>query len=168
MKLKRQIPNFLTAAGRKLRISYPECTFLCSNCLRAHYRKRCQNTNVEWIQYFKRFMTNNVSLRENLYGKWWSMINEGYHSNQTMNNRDSSIQQCPKQSENSITKQLKTIREKNKDDQRKIQKARAREREIESQKSKIGSKIVERVDIQHLELQSGKKPTMQQIQTIKQ
>ena len=113
-------------------------------------------------------MDNNVSLGENWYGKWWNIIKERNHNNQSPNNHHRNTQQCSQQSESLITKQLKAIREKNKDDQRKIQKARAREREIESQKSKIGSKIVERVDIQHLELQSGKKPTMQQIQTIKQ
>ena len=73
MKLKRQIPNFIPAAGRKLRISYIgnnlPCTFLCSNCFRAHSRKSCKNEKVNWIDYVKRFMTNNDLIKEDWYGK---------------------------------------------------------------------------------------------------
>ena len=59
MILNRQIPNFIPAAGKKLRISYTGCTFLCSNCFRAHSRKNCKNQKVMWIHYVNRFIANN-------------------------------------------------------------------------------------------------------------
>ena len=110
MILKRQIPNFIPAAGKKIRISYTECTFLCSNCFRAHSRKSCKNTKVMWIQYIKRFMMNNDSLNENWYGKWWNIINTEYPINpqrQVLNHEASFI-----------SKQLKAIRKKTKNDQK--------------------------------------------------
>ena len=70
MKLTRDIPNFIPAAGKKIRISYIGCTFLCSNCFRVHSRRNCKNEKVMWIDYVKRFMTNNESLKEDWYEKW--------------------------------------------------------------------------------------------------
>ena len=48
MKLKREIPNFIPAAGNKIRISYTGCIFLCSNCFRVHSRRSCKNEKVMW------------------------------------------------------------------------------------------------------------------------
>ena len=39
------------AADRKIRISYPKCTFLCSNCFRAHSRKNCKNIGTNVFMY---------------------------------------------------------------------------------------------------------------------
>ena len=83
MRLLRQIPNYIPAAGKKIRISYEECTYLCSNCFRVHSRKNCQNPKVRWIDYVKRFISNNEKIQEDWYGKWWNIIfkdNSNYKS----------------------------------------------------------------------------------------
>ena len=74
MKLKREIPNFIPAAGKKIRISYTGCKFLCSNCYRVHSRRSCRNEKVMWIHYVKRFMRNNERLKEDWYEKWWNIV----------------------------------------------------------------------------------------------
>ena len=46
IKLNRQIPNYIPAAGKKIRISYTGSTFLCSNCYRVHSRNNCKNKKM--------------------------------------------------------------------------------------------------------------------------
>ena len=152
MKLNRQIPNFIPAAGRKIRISYTNCTFLCSNCFRAHSTKSCKNTKVMWIQYVKRFMSNNENLKEEWYGKWWNIINTEY----TNKERSTS------QSESLITKQLKAIREKTKNDQR--LKEKGKEARIESHKETTKPL---RIEIEKSKSKSNQEETWSNIASMK-
>ena len=103
MKLKREIPNFIPAAGNKIRILYTGCTFLCSNCFRVHSRRSCKNEKVMWIHYVKRFMTNNENLREDWFGKWHGIINT-QHSNMHSRSTNSSNSTNHKQSNKSNRK----------------------------------------------------------------
>ena len=134
MKLKREIPNFIPAAGKKIRISYTGCTFLCSNCFRVHSRRSCKNEKVMWIHYVKRFMTNNEKLEEDWFGKWHDIINT-QHSN-VRSNSSNHKQSNNKQNESFISKQLKAIREKSSQDKRKLEKERERERESERERER--------------------------------
>ena len=45
IRLNKQIPNFIPAEGKKIRVRYKGCQFLCTNCYRAHSRKNCKNSN---------------------------------------------------------------------------------------------------------------------------
>ena len=70
-------------------------------------------------------MMNNESLTENWYGKWWNIVNTEYPINPQ--------RQLINHEESFITKQLKAIREKTKNDQ----KRRDLEREKEKERSKL-------------------------------
>ena len=56
IKLNKDIPNYIPAAGKKIRIGHSGIPFLCTNCYRAHHRKNCNNAKVTWVQYVKRFI----------------------------------------------------------------------------------------------------------------
>ena len=157
MRLLRQIPNFIPAAGKKIRISYEGSTFLCSNCYRVHARKNCTNQKVQWIEYVKRFMANNEKIENAWYGKWWDITSNKKYQNvrgarssstdqSNINHSKTRTHQYVNQNQNYITKQLKAIRAKNKEDQQKIERKREeeREREKESERERERETVRER------------------------
>ena len=92
-----------------------------------------------WVHYVKRFMSNNENLKEDWYGKWWGIISNQspnimapIHLNRNLN------QQGASQNANYITKQLKAIREKSKEDHLN------REREREREKERVKASQIER------------------------
>ena len=108
-------------------------------------------------------MMNNVSLNENWYGKWWNIANNENSTNkyQNMNNKNHQQPSTQSKSESFITKQLKIIREKAKDDQRRsdIEKEKERAKDRAIQKLKEKPKTSEVNDV--IEAEKSKNPPKQ-------
>ena len=78
MRLKKDIPQLLPMWGKRVRIYYRGVQKLCSNCFGPHPRKNCRSERVTWIAYCLRFMENNREIPQDLYGKWWNVVNDHY------------------------------------------------------------------------------------------
>ena len=151
MKILRQIPNFIPAAGMKIRISYEGCSYLCSNCYRVHSRKSCSSQKVLWIHYIKRFMSNNEQLREDWYGRWWNIVtNDNTLIRSSANKHQNKNPGRTNQNENFITQQLKAIRAKSKEDHL------SKERERASEKVRENERVSERERMKSSETKSEK------------
>jgi len=74
MILRKHIPGLLPAFGRKMMVNYPGQPIQCGRCFQTgHVRKECSNENIEWLQYAKVFLTENIATREML-GTWSDII----------------------------------------------------------------------------------------------
>ena len=91
MKLTKEIPNFIPAAGKKIRVSYTGCQSLCTNCYRAHYRNQCRNQKTKWIEYVKRFKLNNETIEDEWYGRWWGILDKQYSNSSKTNRSESTL-----------------------------------------------------------------------------
>ena len=97
-------------------------------------------------------MSNNENLKEEWYGKWWNIINTEY----TNKERSTS------QSESLITKQLKAIREKTKNDQR----LKEKEKEARIESHKETTKPL-RIEIEKSKSKSNQEETWSNIASMK-
>ena len=64
--------------GKRIRVYYRGVQKLCSNCFGPHPRKNCRSERVTWVAYCLRFMESQKDIPEELYGKWWKVVNEHY------------------------------------------------------------------------------------------
>jgi hypothetical protein len=78
MKLVKDIPQYLPMHGRKIRVYFKNMTKLCSNCYGCHTRRQCTNDRVPWVVYVRDFMKANPDITENLYGKWWDVVDQEF------------------------------------------------------------------------------------------
>ena len=78
MKLSRDIPQFLPVYGRRIRFYYRGISKLCTQCFDKHNRRSCPNQKVPWINYVRDFMFNNEEIHEQLYGKWWDVVDKEF------------------------------------------------------------------------------------------
>jgi len=70
VRLKKYVPSFLPAFGRKLMARYRGQPLQCSKCFQpGHLRKKCESSKVEWIRYVKALLDENLVDR-NLMGSW--------------------------------------------------------------------------------------------------
>ena len=101
MKLNKDIPQFLPMHGRRIRIYYKGITKLCTKCFGTHSRRQCQSEKVPWIVYVRNYMSNNESIEESLYGKWWEIIDKEFpnyfdlHEDESPQARDQSDDSVP-------------------------------------------------------------------------
>ena len=98
-----------------------------------------------WIDYFKRFMSNNENIKEDWYGRWWGILtNESSSVKNSTNPRRNQTHQNFNQNDNFITKQLKAIHAKSKevDFTREREREKEKAREIEREKSKLKSRPI--------------------------
>ena len=78
MRLNRDIPQLLPMWGKRVRIYYRGVQKLCSNCFGTHPRKNCRSDRVSWVAYCLRFMETHKEISQELYGKWWKVVNDHY------------------------------------------------------------------------------------------
>ena len=78
MKLKKDIPQLLPMFGKRIRIYYRGVQKLCTKCFGNHNRLHCRNDKVRWIDYVLRFIENNPDIPEEMYGRWWQVVNEEF------------------------------------------------------------------------------------------
>ena len=90
-----------------------------------------------WIQYVKRFKSNNENIKEEWYGKWWNIISNNYPKAKSDEQQKSDKNLNQIQRENLITKQLKAIRAKNKEDNSNREKERKQEKERERESERM-------------------------------
>ena len=78
MKLKKDIPQLLPMFGKRIRVYYRGVQKLCTKCFGNHNRLHCRNDKVRWIDYVLRFIENNPDIPEEMYGRWWQVVNEEF------------------------------------------------------------------------------------------
>ena len=78
MKLVKNIPQFLPVYGRRIRIYYKGINKLCTQCFGKHNRRSCTNQKVPWINYVRDYMFDNDEVKEQLYGKWWDVVDREF------------------------------------------------------------------------------------------
>ena len=111
MRLNRDIPQLLPMWGKRVRIYYRGVQKLCSNCFGTHPRKNCRSDRVSWVAYCLRFMENHKEISQELYGKWWKVVNDHYGEIIEEEN-DEDLADQPKQSnDHPATQQAPTIQQ---------------------------------------------------------
>jgi len=66
----------LPAYGRKMMVAYPGQRIVCGRCFELdHVRKVCSNENVEWMQYVKVLVEEEVAPRE-MFGSWIEILDK--------------------------------------------------------------------------------------------
>ena len=78
MRLNKDIPQLIPMWGKRIRVYYRGVQKLCSNCFGHHPRKNCRSERVTWVTYCLKFMENHKDIPEELYGKWWKVVNEHF------------------------------------------------------------------------------------------
>ena len=78
MKLTRDIPQLIPMFGKRIRIYYRGVQKLCTNCFGGHSRLHCRKDKVRWIDYVLKFMDQNPDIPEEMYGRWWQIVNEEF------------------------------------------------------------------------------------------
>ena len=78
MRLSKDIPQLIPMWGKRIRVYYRGVQKLCSNCFGPHPRKNCRSERVSWVSYCLRFMENHKDIPQEMYGKWWKVVNEHF------------------------------------------------------------------------------------------
>ena len=78
MKLKKDIPQMLPMFGKRIRVYYRGVQKLCTKCFGNHNRLHCRNDKVRWIDYVLKFIEDNPDIPEEMYGRWWQVVNEEF------------------------------------------------------------------------------------------
>ncbi len=76
MKLRANIPQFLSMNGKKIQIYYPGIVKKCTNCFGPHARKSCNHDRANWLEYVENLMVEHPNISEEFYGKWAPLIKE--------------------------------------------------------------------------------------------
>ena len=78
MRLRTDMPQIIPMCGKRIRVYHKGIQKLCSNCFGNHQRRNCRSAKVQWIEYVLRFMEKYPDIPEELYGRWWKIVNEEY------------------------------------------------------------------------------------------
>ena len=78
MKLHSPIPQLLPMWGKRIRIYYRGVQKLCPRCFGNHPRKNCKSEKRRWIDYVLEFMEHYQSIPNEIYGRWYKVINDEF------------------------------------------------------------------------------------------
>jgi len=74
IKLRKHVPSFLPAFGRKLMIRYYGQPLQCSKCYNpGHLRRNCPNEPLDWLRYVRLMVEENILTLE-IVGNWAEKI----------------------------------------------------------------------------------------------
>ena len=84
MRLEKHIPQLLPLDGRRVKVYYRSMRKLCTNCFGKHQKKDCKNQKMAWIDYVRRFVSENQDFETNLFGRWNEILKrEGSKTEET-------------------------------------------------------------------------------------
>ena len=78
MKLHSPIPQLLPMWGKRIRIYYRGVQKLCSRCFGNHPRRNCRSEKRRWVDYVLEFMEHYQDIPNEIYGRWYKVINEEF------------------------------------------------------------------------------------------
>ena len=78
MKLHSPIPQLLPMWGKRIRIYYRGIQKLCPRCFGNHPRKNCKSEKRRWVDYVLDFMGQYQDIPDEIYGRWYQVINEEF------------------------------------------------------------------------------------------
>ena len=78
MKLHSPIPQLLPMWGKRIRIYYRGVQKLCPRCFGNHPRRNCKSEKRRWVDYVLEFMEHYQDIPNELYGRWYQVINEEF------------------------------------------------------------------------------------------
>ena len=78
MKLHSPIPQLLPMWGKRIRIYYRGVQKLCPRCFGNHPRKNCRSEKRRWVDYILEFMDHYQDIPNEIYGRWYQVINEEF------------------------------------------------------------------------------------------
>ena len=78
MKLHSPIPQLLPMWGKRIRIYYRGIQKLCPRCFGNHPRKNCKSEKRRWLDYVLEFMDHYQDIPNEIYGRWFKVINEEF------------------------------------------------------------------------------------------
>ena len=64
--------------GKRIRIYYRGVQKLCPRCFGNHPRRNCKSEKRRWVDYVLEFMENYQDIPNELYGRWYKVINEEF------------------------------------------------------------------------------------------
>ena len=95
MKLHTPIPQLLPMWGKRIRIYYRGIQKLCPRCFGNHPRKNCRSEKRKWLEYVLDFMEHHSQIPEELYGRWYDLVNQEY--GEIIQDKESNVQDNPEQ-----------------------------------------------------------------------
>ena len=78
MRLRTDMPQIILMCGKRIPIYHKGIQKLCSNCFGAHQRRNCRSAKVPWIEYVLHLMEKYPDIPQELYGRWWKVVNDEY------------------------------------------------------------------------------------------
>jgi hypothetical protein len=101
MKLHSPIPQLLPMWGKRIRIYYRGVQKLCPRCFGNHPRKNCKSEKRRWVDYVLDFMGQYQDIPDEIYGRWYQVINEEF--GEVVKPQDQNITNQPEEREPSET-----------------------------------------------------------------
>ena len=80
VKLRKDMPELLPIAGRRIRVSFPGVRKKCTNCFGNHPKTVCQSNRLKFTDYVVNFINTNPDFPRSALGRWNDLVGASFSS----------------------------------------------------------------------------------------